>query len=202
MKEAAFLSEFRVLDVTEGRETSTLELLDPFQVYSAVLDAIITVPAGFRFDGESIPAALQWLVPPFGQSKRGACVHDYLYRTRGFHTVTGEVVPVSRKQADAVYRELITAKGLPKWRATMRWGVLRLVGWAAWNARKVPLVALLLLLLLLSSCTRDIAGLSRNERLTLYGTALTLAGKPEFGVIAYGLRRTVTAPKQPANVQP
>ena len=65
-------------------------------------DAIITVPAGFRFDGESIPTVLHWLVPPFGQSKRGACVHDYLYRYHGFHTIFGELVPVSRKEADAV----------------------------------------------------------------------------------------------------
>lgn len=195
MKEPAFLSDFRVLDVTEGRETSTLELLQPFQVYSAYLDAIITVPQGFRFDGESIPAALQWLVPPFGQSKRGACVHDYLYRTHGYETISGEIVPVTRAEADAVYRELITAKGLPKWRATMRWAVLRLVGWAAWNARKVPLLAALLL----SSCSNDIAGLSLNERLTLYGSALTLAGNPELGAIAYGLR---TAAKQPVNVTP
>lgn len=195
MKEPAFLSDFRVLDVTEGRETSTLQLLEPFQVYSAYLDAIITVPAGFRFDGESIPVALQWLVPPFGQSKRGACVHDYLYRTRGFHTLTGEVVPVTRAEADAVYRELITAKGLPKWRATMRWGVLRLVGWAAWNARKVPLIAALLL----SSCAGDIAGLTRNERLTLYGTALAATVNAELGAIAYGLR---TAAKNPVRVQP
>lgn len=198
MKEPAFLSEFRVLDVTEGRETSTLELLEPFQVYSAVLDAIITVPAGFRFDGESIPVALQWLVPPFGQSKRGACVHDYLYRTRGFHTVAGEVVPVSRAEADAVYRELIAAKGLPRWRASMRWAVLRLVGWAAWNARKVPVVAALLL----ASCAGDIAGISRDERLAVYGAALTLAGKPELAAIPYALRRPVTSAKQPREVSP
>lgn len=51
----------------------------------------------------------------------------------------------------------------------------------------------------LASCARDIAGLTRNERLTIYGSALTLAGKPELGAIAYGLR---TAAKQPRNVQP
>ena len=136
MNESTFITEFKVLDVTEGRETSTLELLEPFKVFSAYLDSFITVPAGFRFDGESIPAALQWLAPPFGQSKRGACVHDYLYRNHGFPHAAGYFVPVSRAQADAVYCELIKAKGLPKWRANMRWGVLRLVGWAAWNSNR------------------------------------------------------------------
>jgi len=136
MNEPAFLSEFKAFDVTEGRETQTLELASPFQVYSAALDAIITAPQGFRFDGESIPMFLQWLVPPFGQSKRGACVHDYLYRYAGYHSISGVVIPVSRAEADAVYCELIKAKGLPHWRATMRWGVLRLVGWAAWNSNR------------------------------------------------------------------
>jgi hypothetical protein len=132
-REACFLSEFRVADISDGREINKLELLEPFQVYSAHLDSIITVPSGFKFDGESIPLALQWLVPPFGQSKRGACVHDYLYRNHGFHTLTGVRIPVSRADADAVYHELILAKGLPKWRATVRYYTLRAVGFIAWN---------------------------------------------------------------------
>lgn len=135
-REAEFITEFKALDVTEGRDTHTLELLEPLMVYSGVLDCIIKVPAGFRFDGESIPAFLQWLVPPFGQSKRGACVHDYLYRFAGYHNADGGLVSVTRTEADAVYRELCRAKGLPKWRASLRWSVLRVVGWAAWNANR------------------------------------------------------------------
>lgn len=130
---AEFLTEFQALDITEGRATHTLRLVAPLTVYSGVLDAVVTVPQGFEFDGESIPAFLQWLVPPFGQSKRGAGVHDYLYRYAGFHDATGHVHPVPRAQADAVYRELIEAKGLPVWRGRMRWAVLRLVGWSAWE---------------------------------------------------------------------
>jgi len=141
MKEPAFLSEFRALDVTEGTATHTLMLTEKFQVYSATLDAIITVPHGFTFDGESIPRFLQPLVPPFGQSKRGACVHDYLYRYAGYHSVTGIIIGVNRAEADAVYCELIRAKGLPWWRANMRWGVLRLFGWHAWNSNHRRLLA-------------------------------------------------------------
>lgn len=51
--------------------------------------------------------------------------------------------------------------------------------------------------LLLSACAGDIAGLSRNERLTIYGTAAALAGKPEIATIVYGLR---TSAKQPREV--
>lgn len=133
MKKAEFITEFQALDVAEGQETNRLRLIAPFSVYSAVLDAIITAPEGFVFDGESIPVALRAIVPPFGQSKRGACIHDYLYQYHGYKTPEGDFHPVTRAQADAVYKELVLAKGLPSWRANIRWGVLRLIGWRAWN---------------------------------------------------------------------
>lgn len=133
MKKAEFLTDFLPLDVTEGRETQRLRLLEPFRVYSAVLDDQIEVAAGFEFDGESIPVWAQTFAPPFGQSRRGAAVHDWLYRHGGYYRATGQFVRVTRKQADAVYKELVLAKGLSSWRANMRYGVLRLLGWAAWN---------------------------------------------------------------------
>lgn len=56
---------------------------------------------------------------------------------------------------------------------------------------------LLLSILLLSSCARDIAGLSRNERLSLYGTAAAMAGHPEYTPIINSLR---TSAKQPVEI--
>lgn len=135
-KNAEFLTELRVLDVTEGDETRTFELEEDFVVYSGVLDAKITVPAGFRCDGESIPSWLHGLAPPFGQSKRGAIVHDYLYRNHGYYQENSMFVPVSRSLADKVYRELVLAKGLPKWQATLRYLILVIAGWKAWNNNK------------------------------------------------------------------
>ncbi len=72
--------------------------------------------------------------------------------------------------------------------------------WFSWQDRHFYLSALAACLL--PSCAGDIAGLSRDERLTLYGTAATLAGKPEFAVIAYELRKPVTSAKQPKEVRP
>lgn len=135
-KKAEFITEFSALDVTEGYETHTLRLLEPLEVYSGVLDAKIKVPAGFKFDGESIPLWLQWLAPPFGDSKRGACVHDWLYRNAGYIDEQGGFRSVSRSQADEVYRELIEAKGLPRWRANIRWAALRVVGGFAWRENR------------------------------------------------------------------
>ena len=63
-------------------------------------------------------------------------------------------------------------------------------------------LALTIATLGIASCARDIAGLTRNERLTIYGSALTLAGKPELGAVALALRRPATAAKNPVRVQP
>jgi hypothetical protein len=53
---------------------------------------------------------------------------------------------------------------------------------------------LLIAFISLTSCARDIAGLSRNERLTLYGTAASMAGHPEYAPIIYGLRTSAKNP--------
>ncbi len=130
---AEFLTEYCALDVSEDTETRRFQMLQPLQAYSAVLGDVITVPEGFTFDGESIPSFVHWIAPPFGQSKRGAAIHDYLYRHSGYYTLNGEFKPITRKQADQVYLELVKLKGLPAWRSYTRYGVLRLAGWWAWN---------------------------------------------------------------------
>lgn len=129
----AFLTELCALDITEGSETRRYRLLERFTVISAVVGGVITVPAGFEYDGESIPTALHSLVPPFGQSRRAACVHDYLYQRGAYQRPDGAWVEVERRTADQVYLELALLKGLPQWRALLRYRVLRLVGWKAWN---------------------------------------------------------------------
>jgi len=131
-RHATFLTPFEAKDISGDREVSRLKLLAPFRVYSEVLDAEFTVPEGFEFD-ESIPGILQGIVRPFGMSKRGACVHDWLYQNHGYRADDGDFVTVTRRQADAVYKEMLLAKNTPAWRATVRWLALRLGGWHAWN---------------------------------------------------------------------
>ena len=76
--EAAFLTNPRFEDITEGNETQKLRLLDELRVFSAVLNNFIHIPAGFEFE-ESIPSFLFSLARPVGESKRAACIHDWLY---------------------------------------------------------------------------------------------------------------------------
>jgi hypothetical protein len=54
----------------------------------------------------------------------------------------------------------------------------------------------------LASCSNDIAGFSRNERLTLYATAATLTGHPELAAAAQALRLPTTSAKQPQRILP
>lgn len=131
-----FVTEYAALDISEGSETRHYRLTEDLTVWSAVVGDYITAPSGFEFDGESIPAVLHGLVPPFGQSKRAACIHDYLYKHAAYQKADGTWQPVTRRQADEVYLELALLKGLPQWRAMMRYRVLRLVGWVAWNEHR------------------------------------------------------------------
>lgn len=128
MKQAAFLTDPRFMDITEGSETQRLKLMGELRVYSKVLECEIVVPEGFEFE-ESIPTVLFSLSRPRGESKRAACVHDWLYRTGG--KLDGLVV--TRKQADAVYYELLRLRGVSPWRAWFRWAGVRLGGGFSWK---------------------------------------------------------------------
>lgn len=140
-----FLTNPVIEDISEGFDTQKLKLQGPLVWRSAVLGGVFIVPAGFEFE-ESIPGGLLGVVRQYGYTKRGAAAHDWGYRHAeynradwadlGLWVATGETLPVTRKQADAVYLELALLKGLPQWRALMRYRVLRLVGWRAWNAHR------------------------------------------------------------------
>jgi hypothetical protein len=133
---AYFITDPKFTLTTEGRDTARLSLDSELVAWSEVLVATICVPTGFEFDGESIPRWLHGICPPYGYSRRGAAIHDYLYRFGGYHLDTGKLMLVTRSQADLVYHEMLLAKGVPSWRANVRWFALRLVGWSAWNANR------------------------------------------------------------------
>ncbi len=131
MRQAEFLTDPQFLDVTEGAETQKLRLLGELRVYSKVLGRELTVASGFEFE-ESIPTVLFSLSRPRGESKRAACVQDWLYRFQG----KPEGMVISRKQADEVYYELLKLKGVATWRAYFRWLGVRAGGGFAWRSNQ------------------------------------------------------------------
>ena len=69
---------------------------------------IIWIPAGFLFDGASVPFFLWWWVHPWDWWViLAACVHDYTYRYRMF----------TRKECDHIFRLLLIHKARQsRWR--------------------------------------------------------------------------------------
>lgn len=119
-----FLSPLKALDLADGRSR---RLLEPFRYRSALLDRVIEVPAGFVYDGASIPRPLWWLIgSPFtGRYRRAALVHDYLYAVHG----------CSREEADRVFLEAMDEDRVPKWRRWAMYRGVRLGGAGPWAGK-------------------------------------------------------------------
>ena len=88
---------------------------------------VITVPAGFVFDGATIPMV-------FGQlfqraepcSINAACLHDWLYIHKDDYDFT-------RAEADKMFREACIACNTPERKAWCMYIGIRLGGWLYWE---------------------------------------------------------------------
>lgn len=97
-----------------------LWILDADFVVETEKAGTLTIPAGFIFDGNSLPRALWWESLPTDYFEAG-CVHDYLYRF-------GD----DRKLADEVYRDLLALHGVGKVKRNLRYFALRMFGGIAY----------------------------------------------------------------------
>lgn len=83
------------------------------------------VPAGFTFDGASIPPFLRWVINPLdGEIGAAAAVHDWLY----------VVHSVPRKQADQLFYEALISLGASRWKAWIMWAGVRVRGQCGWES--------------------------------------------------------------------
>lgn len=95
------------------------------------------VPAGFQFDGASVPKFLATFLSPVGVLLMGGLVHDYGYRfgclqkKDGSHTDRKD-----QKELDAIFRDIcIEVNGFKVLNYLAYWA-LRLVGFVAWNQNR------------------------------------------------------------------
>lgn len=118
----------RKLDGQQKEGRALWRLLAPLSYRSQLLGALITVPAGFITDFASVPRLPLTYLLAGDKAHEAAVVHDYLYTT---HAVDGQAV--TRAQADAVFREAISAL---KVRAPgfLMWLAVRVGGAGAWKA--------------------------------------------------------------------
>jgi len=96
------------------------------------------IPAGFTFDGASIPKFLRTFFSPVGVLLIGGLVHDYAYKYKTLlesnkKKTMGEL---TQKKADEIFRDInIVVNGFYVMNYLAYWS-LRLGGFVAWNGHR------------------------------------------------------------------
>lgn len=101
--------------VVEELDAQFWRLTEPLIYQGAVED--FTVPAGFRTDFASVPRAVVWLIPRYGDYTRAAILHDYLLSSQS----------VSPADADGIFRRCLREFGVSTPRRWMMWTAVRII---------------------------------------------------------------------------
>lgn len=78
------------------------------------------IPAGYASDGASVPRALSWLYPKYGEYLKAAVVHDWLITDL---LPTGNITST---QVDQVFKQAMAELNIPKARQWLMWAGVRL----------------------------------------------------------------------------
>ncbi len=112
------------------------EVAEPFSYAVGDLDDpdwTITIPAGFQFDGASIPIFARIFLPRVHpQYVQAAAVHDWLYRNALLRNLP-RPLSYDRKEADAIFLEAMEVLGTPAFWRRLMWLAVRLGGGRAWQ---------------------------------------------------------------------
>lgn len=116
-----YSSEYDELVVSVHDNGRVFTLCKPFKiVYEDKIDRVaVEVPDGFETDFATIPIALLPLMGYRFKYSKAAVVHDYLYSTEMYDRCVCD---------DLFYRAMLIL-GIPKWKAMIAYGMVRLVGW-------------------------------------------------------------------------
>ena len=101
-------------------------------------DKEFVIPAGFTFDGASIPKFLRTFFSPVGVLLIGGLVHDYMYKYTHCKPVSakGALLVVDQKRADQIFRDInIVVNGFYTMNYLAYWS-LRIGGFVAWNGHR------------------------------------------------------------------
>ena len=94
------------------------------------------IPAGFKFDGASIPKFLHTFLSPVGVLLLGGLVHDYAYKYAALQPKKGVVLLLDQKKSDEIFRDInIEINGFYFMNYLAYWS-LRLGGFMAWNKHR------------------------------------------------------------------
>jgi len=105
--------------------------------YFSLNDTEYKIPAGFIFDGASIPKYFWNWLSPIGVLLMPGLIHDYLYANENLLKANGVVdSKKTQKECDQIFRDVaISINGfyIINWIA---YYALRLFGWVAWNGHR------------------------------------------------------------------
>ena len=96
------------------------------------------IPAGFKFDGASIPKFLHPFLSPVGVLLIGGLIHDYAYKYQTLLMLNKKDTMgiISQKRADEIFRDInIEVNGFYLMNYLAYWS-LRLGGFMAWNKHR------------------------------------------------------------------
>ena len=99
---------------------------------------VYVIPAGFKFDGASIPKFLHPFLSPVGVLLIGGLVHDYAYKyaTLLRQNKRDTMGVITQKKADEIFRDInIGVNGFYLMNYLAYWS-LRLGGFLAWNKHR------------------------------------------------------------------
>ena len=96
------------------------------------------IPAGFQFDGASIPKFLRTFFSPVGVLLIGGLVHDYAYKYKTLLKINKKdtMGEIDQKKADEIFRDInIIVNGFYTMNRLAYWS-LRIGGFVAWNGHR------------------------------------------------------------------
>lgn len=110
----------------------------PFVYQDEVKDILVTIPAGFSSDFNSVPRAVWGYFPPWQHLKAGL-VHDWLYaHPERYGRVSGDGPnpPLTRQQCDDIHRRILDLEGCRWSKRQTIYTALRIGGGGAWNRHR------------------------------------------------------------------
>ena len=101
-------------------------------------DIKYTIPAGFKFDGASIPKFLHTFLSPVGVLLMGGLVHDYAYKYQTLLEInkTDTLGVISQKRADEIFRDINIGVNGFYLMNYLAYYSLRLGGFLAWRKHR------------------------------------------------------------------
>ena len=95
------------------------------------------IPAGFQFDGASVPKFLATFLSPVGVLLMGGLVHDYGYKYATLRRDDGtDIGYKNQAYMDKLFRDICIEVNGFKFLNYLAYWALRLFGWFAWNGHR------------------------------------------------------------------